>query len=221
MSNSARRGQLFVVSAPSGAGKSTVVERVIAATPGLRRSRSFTCRRARTGETDGVDYHFVSRERFEAMIAGGQFLEWAEYSGNLYGTAVVDTERELEAGADLVLVIDVQGARQVRRHRPSSVLVFILPPSAEELEARLRSRGEDSEEQIRRRLEAAREEVRAVAEYDYVVVNDVLEACVARLQAIVAAEHAKPAVMGRDIDAVLASFGAGDGRRGEAGRGNA
>jgi guanylate kinase len=213
MSNSARRGQLFVVSAPSGAGKTTVVERVIAVTPGLRRSRSYTSRRARPGETDGVDYHFVSRDRFEAMIAGGQFLEWAEYSGNLYGTAVVDTERELEAGTDLVLVIDVQGARQVRRHRPASVLVFVLPPSADELEARLRSRGEDSEEQIWRRLEVAREEVQAVDEYDYVVVNDVIDDCVARLQAIVAAERATPAMMRGDISAILASFGAGSGRR--------
>ena len=213
MSNSARRGQLFVVSAPSGAGKTTVVERVIAVTPGLRRSRSYTSRRARPGETDGVDYHFVSRDRFEAMIAGGQFLEWAEYSGNLYGTAVVDTERELESGADLVLVIDVQGARQVRRHRPASVLVFVLPPSADELEARLRSRGEDSEEQIWRRLEVAREEVQAVDEYDYVVVNDVIDDCVARLQAIVAAERATPAMMSGDISAILASFGAGSGRR--------
>ncbi|MCU0256235.1 MAG: guanylate kinase [Vicinamibacterales bacterium] len=213
MSNSARRGQLFVVSAPSGAGKTTVVERVIAVTPGLRRSRSYTSRRARPGEADGVDYHFVSRDRFEAMIAGGQFLEWAEYSGNLYGTAVVDTERELGSGADLVLVIDVQGARQVRRHRPASVLVFVLPPSADVLEARLRSRGEDSEEQIWRRLQAAREEVQAVDEYDYVVVNDVIDACVARLQAIVAAERARPAVMSSDIGAILASFGAGGGRR--------
>ena len=213
MSNSPSLGQLFVVSAPSGAGKTTVVERLIASMPGLRRSRSYTSRRARPGETDGVDYHFVSRDRFEAMIAGGQFLEWAEYSGNLYGTAVVDTERELGSGADLVLVIDVQGARQVRRHRPASVLVFILPPSAEVLEARLRSRCEDSEEQVRQRLEAARGEVLAAAEYDYVVVNDVVDACVERLRAIVVAERAKHGSMGGDIGAILASFGAASGRR--------
>ena len=186
MSSSVRRGRLFVVSAPSGAGKTTVVERLIASVPGLRRSRSYTSRRARPGETDGVDYHFVSRERFEAMIAGEQFLEWAEYAGHLYGTAVVDTERELEQGIDLVLVIEVQGARQVRRHRRSSVLVFLLPPSAEVLETRLRNRGEDTEDQIRRRLQVAREEVRAVAEYDYVVVNDEIDDCVDRLRAIVA-----------------------------------
>lgn len=213
MSNSASHGQLFVVSAPSGAGKTTVVERLIASMPGVRRSRSYTSRRARPGETDGVDYHFVSRERFEAMIAGGQFLEWAEYSGHLYGTAVVDTERELESGADLVLVIEVQGARQVRRHRPASVLVFILPPSAAVLEARLRSRGEDSEQQVRQRLEVAREEVLASAEYDYVIVNDVIDTCVERLRAIVMAERAKLGPMGGDIGAILASFGAVSGRR--------
>jgi guanylate kinase len=215
MSSSARRGRLFVVSAPSGAGKTTVVERLIQRMPGLRRSRSYTSRRARPGEADGVDYHFVSRGRFEAMVAGGQFLEWAEYSGNLYGTAVVDTERELEAGTDLVLVIEVQGARQVRRHRRSSVLVFLLPPSAEALEQRLRSRGEDTDEQISRRLAVARDEVQAVSEYDYVVVNDEIEACVDRLRAIIVAEHAKPDVMGGAVASILASFGVAAGGRRE------
>ena len=207
MSSSARRGRLFVVSAPSGAGKTTVVERLIAQTPGLGRSRSFTSRRARPGEADGVDYHFVSRDRFEAMIAGGQFLEWAEYAGELYGTSVVDTERELERGTDLVLVIEVQGARQVRRHRNSSVLVFVLPPSSEALETRLRKRGEDTEEQIRRRLQVAREELRAVQEYDYVVVNDTVDACVEGLRAIILAERARPEAMSGDVSAVLSSFG--------------
>jgi guanylate kinase len=207
MSSSARRGRLFVVSAPSGAGKTTVVERLIERMSGLRRSRSFTSRRARPGETDGVDYNFVSRDRFEAMIAGGQFLEWAEYAGHLYGTSVVDTERELESGTDLVVVIEVQGARQVRRHRPSSVLVFLLPPSAEALESRLRTRGEDTEEQIRRRLDVARDEVRAVAEYDYVVINDDVDACVERLRAIVLAERARPDAMSRDVAAVISGFG--------------
>jgi len=213
MSSSARRGRLFVVSAPSGAGKTTVVERLIELMPGLRRSRSFTSRRARPGETDGVDYNFVSRDRFEAMIAGGQFLEWAEYAGHLYGTSVVDTERELESGTDLVLVIEVQGARQVRRHRRSSVLVFLLPPSSEALESRLRSRGEDTEEQVRRRLDVAREEVRAVAEYDYVVVNDDVDACVQRLRAIVLAERARPDAMSREVAAVVSSFGPAADRR--------
>jgi guanylate kinase len=213
MSSDTRHGRLFVVSAPSGAGKTTVVERLIRETPGLRRSRSYTSRRARPGEADGVDYNFVSRDRFEAMIAGGQFLEWAEYSGNLYGTAIVDTERELATGTDLVLVIEVQGARQVRRHTRSSVLVFLLPPSAETLEQRLRSRGEDTEAQIRRRLAVAREEVRAVSEYDYVVVNDEVEDCVGRLRAVIVAERAKPDVMSGAVASILASFGVAAGSR--------
>jgi guanylate kinase len=207
MSSSPRRGRLFVVSAPSGAGKTTVVGRLIASMPDLVQSRSYTSRRARPGEADGVDYNFVSRERFESMIAGGQFLEWAEYSGNLYGTAVLDTDRALETGTDLVLVIDVQGARQVRRHRRSSVLVFLLPPSFEALEARLRSRGEDAEEQIRRRLETARQEVAAVPEYDYVVVNDEIDACVERLRAVIAAERATLDAWGGEAASILASFG--------------
>ena len=211
MSSDPRRGRLFVVSAPSGAGKTTVAERLVQVTPGLRRSRSYTSRRARPGEEDGVAYNFVSRDRFEAMIAGDQFLEWAEYSGNLYGTSVVDTDRELEAGTDLVLVIDVQGARQVRRHRESAVLVFLLPPSAEALEARLRGRSHDSEEQIRRRLQAARMEVTAVSEYDYVVVNDTLETCVERLRAVVEAERALAA--GIDLVLVIDVQGARQVRR--------
>ena len=207
MSSSPRRGRLFVVSAPSGAGKTTVVSRLIASMTDLRQSRSYTSRRARPGESDGVDYNFVSRERFESMIAGGQFLEWAEYSGHLYGTAVLDTDRELETGTDLVLVIDVQGARQVRRHRRSSVLVFLLPPSFDALEMRLRSRGEDAEEQIRRRLETARQEVAAVPEYDYVVVNDDIDACVERLRAVIVAERATLDAMGGEAASILATFG--------------
>jgi guanylate kinase len=203
-----RRGRLFVVSAPSGAGKTTVVERLIQAAPDLRMSRSYTSRPARDGEADGVDYNFVSRDRFEAMIAGDQFLEWADVFGNLYGTGVVDTERALAGGADLVLVIDVQGARQVRRHRRGAVSVFLLPPSFAVLEARLRGRSRDSEEQIRRRLETARQEVAAVSEYDYVVVNDQIDACVDRIRAIVVAERAKPEAMAADVASIVASFGA-------------
>jgi guanylate kinase len=207
MSSSSRRGRLFVVSAPSGAGKTTVVERLIQLMPDLRMSRSYTSRPARPGEEDGVDYNFVSRDRFEAMVAGDQFLEWADVFGNLYGTSTVDTERALAAGTDLVLVIDVQGARQVRRQRPSVASVFVLPPSFDALESRLRGRSQDSEEQIRRRLETARREVVAVPEYDYVVVNDELGACVERLRAIIVAERAKPDVMSGEVASILASFG--------------
>jgi guanylate kinase len=204
---------LFVVSAPSGAGKTTVVERLVQTTPGLRMSRSYTSRPARPGEADGVDYHFVSRERFEAMIAGDQFLEWAEIFGNLYGTSTVDTERALHEGADLVLVIDVQGARQVRRHRLPVVSVFVLPPSFDALQQRLRGRSKDSEEQIRRRLDVAREEVNAVHEYDYVVVNDEIDACVDRIRAIVLAERARRDTMDADVAAIVRTFGpAGEAR---------
>lgn len=208
-----RRGRLFVVSAPSGAGKTTLVERLVQLMPGLRMSRSYTSRPARLGEEDGVDYQFVSRERFEAMIAGNQFLEWAEIFGNLYGTSAVDTERALYEGTNLVLVIDVQGARQVRRHGLPAVSVFVLPPSFAVLEYRLRGRSRDSEEQIRRRLDVARDEVGAVGEYDYVVVNDDVEACADRIRAIVLAEGARQGVMAADVAVILRTFGASaDGR---------
>jgi len=213
MSSSSRRGRLFVVSAPSGAGKTTVVERLIQLMPDLRMSRSYTSRPARPGEEDGVDYNFVSRDRFEAMVAGDQFLEWADVFGNLYGTSTVDTERALAAGTDLVLVIDVQGARQVRRQRPSVASVFVLPPSFDALETRLRGRSKDSEEQVRRRLETARQEVSAVSEYDYVLINDEVDGCVERLRAIIVAERAKPDAMGAEVASILASFGAVAGGR--------
>src|SRR5918911_4223375 len=122
------RGLLFIVSAPSGAGKTTLVERLVEQTPHLKMSRSYTSRPARAGEADGVDYNFVTRERFEAMIAAGEFLEWADVFGNLYGTCATDTERMLDAGEDVVLVIDVQGARQVRRSRLAATTVFVMPP---------------------------------------------------------------------------------------------
>src|SRR6185295_7940609 len=172
------RGLLFVVSAPSGAGKTTLVERLVEETPNLQMSRSYTSRAARQGETDGVDYNFVTRERFEAMIASGEFLEWAELFGNLYGTSAADTERALQSGSDVVLVIDVQGARQVRRRGTETTAIFVLPPSFEVLEQRLRGRSKDSEDAIQRRLRVASQEVAAFAEYDFVIVNDELTAAV-------------------------------------------
>lgn len=188
---SGRRGLLFVVSAPSGTGKTTVVERLVQVIPDLSLSRSYTSRQIRSGEADGVDYNFITRARFEAMIAAGDFLEWADVFGNLYGTCAADAERDLSAGRDLVLVIDVQGARQVRVRCPGTVGIFVLPPSFDALEQRLRGRSADPEEAIQRRLQTARDEVAAFAEYDYVVVNDELDACVDRLRAIVLAERAR------------------------------
>ena len=186
-----RRGLLFIVSAPSGTGKTTLVERLVQATSNLRMSRSYTSRSARPGERQGVDYNFISREGFEAMLREGAFLEWADVFGNYYGTSSEDTEHALSSGEDLVLVIDIQGARQVRARGIENTAIFVLPPSAEALEQRLRGRSKDSEEQIRRRLDVACREVTDVATYDYVVVNDEVESCVGRLQGIVAAERAR------------------------------
>ena len=200
------RGLLFVVSAPSGTGKTTVVERLVQIFPDLGLSRSYTSRAMRAGEQDGVDYNFITRERFEAMIAEDAFLEWADVFGNLYGTGKADAERELAAGRDLVLVIDVQGARQVRSHGANAIGIFVLPPSFEALERRLRGRSKDSEEAIRKRLATARREIRAVAEYEYVIVNDELDACVDRLRAIVLAERARPRVMAPTIARIVGSF---------------
>jgi guanylate kinase len=200
------RGLLFVVSAPSGTGKTTVVERLVQIFPDLGLSRSYTSRAMRAGEKDGLDYNFIVRERFEAMIAEDAFLEWADVFGNLYGTGKAETERELAAGRDLILVIDVQGARQVRSHGANAIGVFVLPPSFEALERRLRGRSKDSEDAIRKRLATARREVRAVAEYEYVIVNDELDACVDRLRSIVLAERARPRVMAQSVARIVGSF---------------
>ena len=190
--SSETRGLLFVVSAPSGTGKTTVVEQLVRVVPDLGLSRSYTSRAMRVGETHGVDYNFITRLRFEEMIAEDAFLEWADVFGNLYGTCAADAERELAEGRDVVLVIDVQGARQVRKRSADRTIgVFVLPPSFDVLEQRLRGRSKDPEDAIRRRLATARDEIGAVAEYDYVIVNDELEACVDRLRSIVLAERTR------------------------------
>jgi guanylate kinase len=178
------------VSAPSGTGKTTVVDRLMERTPRLERSRSYTSRAARPGETHGVDYNFISRERFETMVREDAFLEWADIFGNLYGTSRAETEALLATGLDLVLVIDVQGARQVRARMPEAAAIFVLPPSFDVLAARLRGRNKDPETSIVRRLATARSEIDAVDEYDFVVVNDGLERCVAEVEAIITADRA-------------------------------
>jgi len=204
--SSSRRGLLFIVSAPSGTGKTTLVERLVQVVPRLRMSRSYTSRPARAGEQDGVDYHFISRERFEAMIAQHDFLEWADVFGNYYGTSVGDTEAILAAGEDVVLVIDVQGARQVRGRGIETVGVFVLPPSAAVLEARLRGRSKDTEEQILRRLDVARTEVGEFAQYEYVVVNEDLDGAVNRMRAIVMAERARVKAMRAEAETIIDTF---------------
>ena len=205
MSNSAP-GLLFIVSAPSGAGKTTLVERLVEQTPHLRMSRSYTSRAARQGETDGVDYNFVTRPAFEAMVAAGEFLEWADVFGNLYGTRALDTTRWLDAGEDVVLVIDVQGARKVRSRGVAAATIFVMPPSYAALEQRLRGRSKDSEPAVQRRLQTAREEVAAFEEYDFIVVNDELTAAVDRLRGIVIAERARLTRMRRAAQDMVRTF---------------
>jgi guanylate kinase len=208
MSNSdcPRIGRLFIVSAPSGTGKTTLVERLVQQLPDLRMSRSYTSRPARGGEQDGIDYNFISRSRFEEMVKEDAFLEWADVFGNYYGTGVADTETVLARGEDVVLVIDVQGARKVRATRPEAVSIFVLPPSAAILEQRLRGRSKDSEEQIRRRLDVARSEVGEYAKYHYVVVNDEVAAAVDRLGAIVGAERARVKQMHDAAETIVRTF---------------
>ena len=200
------RGLLFIVSAPSGTGKTTLVERLVQRTPHLRMSRSYTSRPAREGERDGVDYNFITRDRFEAMIREGAFLEYAVIYGNYYGTAAADCERDLVAGEDVVLVIDVQGARQVRARALENTSIFVLPPSAGVLEQRLRGRSKDSEDAIQKRLQIAGQEVAAFVEYDFVVVNDEVTAAVDRLRSIVVAERARLKCMRGDAEQIVRSF---------------
>ncbi len=200
------RGRLFVVSAPSGTGKTTVAERLVGRLPDLELSRSYTSRQARAGEQDGVDYHFVARDRFEAMIAAGEFLEWADVFGNLYGTCGPETERLLSAGRDVVLVIDVQGAQQVRECGLAFVSIFVLPPSFTVLEQRLRGRSKDSDAVIQRRLDVASSEVSGYHDYDYVIVNDELDVAVDALRAIVMAERARVHRMRPVADAIINTF---------------
>ena len=200
------RGLLLIVSAPSGAGKTTLVERLVEQVPHLRMSRSYTSRLARHGEADGVDYNFVTRERFERMIAAGEFLEWAEVFGNLYGTCATDTERLLTTGDDVVLVIDVQGARQVRSRSRPAATIFVMPPSYEVLEQRLRGRSKDSEAAMQRRLQVARDEIVSFTEYDFIVVNDGLGAATDRLRSIVLAERARLARMRTTAEAIVRTF---------------
>jgi len=182
---------VFIVSAPSGSGKSTLVARLPACDPGLRFSVSYTTRQPRGHEVDGRSYHFVARGDFEAMIARNEFLEWAEVFGNYYGTHQGVLEQAEAEGKDLVLDIDVQGARQLKSKVPEAVTIFVLAPSRQILEQRLRARGEDREDVIARRLRDAAEEIRRYKAYDYVLINRDLEESDATLGAIVKAERAR------------------------------
>ena len=186
-------GSLFIVSAPSGAGKSSLVKAALADDPRLTLSVSHTTRSPRAGEVDGREYHFVDRRTFEAMLERGEFLESAEVHGNRYGTSQRWIEEARAKGLDIMLEIDWQGARQVRKAFPDAVSIFILPPSPvlPELERRLRGRGQDAEEAIQRRLRDSREEISHVAEFDYVIINKQFEEARQDLAAIVRAARLK------------------------------
>lgn len=179
-------GQLYIVAAPSGAGKTTLVKLLLAQAP-ISLSISHTTRAPREGEQNGVAYHFVNIETFRKMIAAGDFLEWAEVHGNFYGTSQAWIRGQLDAGKDVLLEIDWQGAQQVRKHFPLAVGVFVLPPSMETLTQRLTGRGTDSSDVIARRLAAAQDEMRHVGEFDYVIINDDLQQALADLVAVVRA----------------------------------
>ncbi|MBN2369736.1 MAG: guanylate kinase [Vicinamibacteria bacterium] len=201
-----RGGLVFVVSAPSGAGKSSVLRRVLAELSRLRFSVSHTTRRPRVDEEEGADYSFVSRERFEAMIRDDRFLEWAEVHGQLYGTSREEIARATADEVDLMLDVDVQGAAQVRRRMPSAITVFILPPSRAALDARLRGRGGQDDADIERRLGVAREEIERFREYDYVVVNERIEECVELVKSVIQAARCRTTRMRDAARGVIATF---------------
>jgi guanylate kinase len=203
-----RRGILFVVSAPSGTGKTTVVEELVATVPDLVMSRSYTSRAPREGEVDGVDYHFVGPEVFEKMLAAGEFLESATVFGQRYGTGVGDTENYLRREQDVVLVIDIQGAEQIKQHHSEMKSIFVMPPSFDELEKRLRGRSGSSasEADLRWRLDTARREIKARDRYDYIVINDDVKQCVESLRCIVFAERSRARAMKSEVSPIADSF---------------
>ena len=200
------RGTLYIVAAPSGAGKSSIVNAVLARDPGIRLSISFTSRAPRPGERHAEHYNFVSAAEFEAMVAAGDFFEYARVHGDWKGTARQSVEPALAAGHDVLLEIDWQGARQVRQKVPDAVSVFILPPSRAALEERMRKRGQDSEEVIQRRLAAAREEMSHYAEFDYVIVNEVFDTAVAEMCSIFTASRLRREAQAARHAALLAAL---------------
>jgi guanylate kinase len=197
---------VFIVSAPSGSGKSTLVGQLMQIVPRLRFSVSYTTRPPRGNEVDGKEYYFISREQFLARVERGEFLEWADVFGNYYGTHQSELDRAAADGFDLILDIDVKGARQLKERIPGAVSIFILPPSRQVLEQRLRSRSQDSEAVIQRRLSEAAEEIRNYSQYDYVLVNREVQASVDNLVAIVSANRSRRHWMEQQIRPILETF---------------
>lgn len=185
------RGLLYVVSAPSGAGKTSLCRAITDSLEDLTHSISYTTRKPRPGEIDGRDYHFVSQERFQAMIKAGDFAEWAEVHSNLYGTSRRVLDDMISKGIDIILDIDTQGAKQIKAKFNSAVFIFIMPPSLDILEERLRNRKSDHEDEIKKRMRRAREEIKDYALYDYLVVNRDFEGALTELRSVVIAERCR------------------------------
>ncbi|MES9997488.1 guanylate kinase [Desulfovibrio aminophilus] len=207
MPERARRGIILVLSAPSGAGKSTLVRKLLREFPGIGYSVSYTTRTPRGAERDGVDYHFVDRDRFLTMREAGEFAEWAEVHGNFYGTAKTPVLTLLDQGRDVLFDIDVQGAAQLRTAFPEAVLVFILPPSRAELERRLRGRGTDAPEVVAKRLKNARAEIAAAESFEFLILNDDLGRACDELRAVYLAARLRPGLCPGLVAGLLADWG--------------
>ncbi len=198
-----RKGIIFIISAPSGAGKTTLCKEVIDIFGNLRHSVSYTTRKARPAEVHGQDYFFVSPDEFQRMVNAGEFAEWAEVHGNLYGTAIKTLEEYRSRGIDVILDIDCQGAHQLKERYQGGIFIFILPPSYKELRRRLECRNSDSADVIERRIESAAGEIRESRWYDYIIVNDVFSKAVEELKSIMIAERCRA---GRVLEAVAEKF---------------
>ncbi|MES9869769.1 MAG: guanylate kinase [Sedimenticola sp.] len=196
-------GTLFIVSAPSGAGKTSLLKALVESEEGIQVSVSHTTRSMRPGETDGVDYHFVDVDEFSRMIGGGAFLEHAQVFDNFYGTSESGIRAQLEQGVDVILEIDWQGARQVRERIPGTVSIFILPPTQQALRQRLGGRGQDSDEIIDRRMRDAQSEISHYGEYDYLIVNDLFEQALGELRAVVASQRFRMEVQSAKLEEQL------------------
>ncbi len=184
-------GRIIVLSSPSGCGKTTVANRLLAELPNLRKSISYTTRPIRQGEINGKDYHFVSHEKFEKMVKANEFLEWEKVYDNSYGTSLSQTRNHVNQGFDVLLVIDVKGGKNIKNRIPDGILIFLDPPSVEELERRLRSRQTDSDKEIKKRLNEVQKELKYRAFYDYIVLNDNLEKAVTNIKNIIQGDNHK------------------------------
>jgi len=201
------RGNLYIVSAPSGSGKTTLLQHLLRSFDDLKFSVSHTTRPPRQGEKDAVDYYFTDRTTFMRMVDRGEFLEWAEFNGQLYGTTRAFVEEQIGTGRDVILDIDVQGAKQVKNTIKDATAIFILPPSFEELKRRLTDRMLESDDVIRRRLEIAKREILYYRDYDYIIINDILENSIRLLESIIRSGTGRPRRQQSRIEEIIASFG--------------